>query len=96
MLTKKYFSRKDIAEITFEFCRDDVKSVAILGDFNEWEPVPMQFSSKYKSFRTKIRLPKGKKFHFRYLLNNEEWENDCHADYYARNEFGTDNSVVTT
>lgn len=96
MVTKKFFSSIEAAEVTFEFKKDGVESVSILGDFNEWQPQPMKFSRKYKTFRVKIRLPKNQKFHFRYLINSRVWENDSHADYYAPNEFGTDNSVVIT
>ena len=96
MLIKKFFKTKDEAEITFEFTRDDVTSVSLCGDFSDWQPVSMKFNKKEKSFRTKIRLPKGENFHFRYLINESEWENDYEADAYLPNGFGTDNSVVTT
>ena len=96
MLTKKFFKTKDEAEVTFEFSRSDVTSVALAGDFNGWQAVEMKFNKKSKSYKTKIRLPKGDIFHFRYLLNGTEWENDYQADQYLPNEFGTENSVVNT
>lgn len=96
MLTKKFFKTKEEAEVTFEFNRSDVTSVSLVADFNNWQAVEMKFNKKTKSFKTKVRLPKGGIFHFRYLLNNNEWENDSKADQYLPNEFGSDNSVVTT
>lgn len=96
MLTKKFFKTKDEAEVTFEFDRSDVTSVALYGDFTDWQAVEMKFNKKTKSFKTKIRLPKGQTFHFRYLLNETEWENDYVADQYLPNDFGTENSVVST
>ncbi|MEI6894157.1 MAG: isoamylase early set domain-containing protein [Colwellia sp.] len=95
MLTKKYFKTKDEAEVTFEFERNDVKSVSLHGDFNDWQAIEMKFIKKSQSFKTKVRLPKGGTYHFRYLLDNTEWENDHAADQYLPNEFGSDNSVVT-
>jgi hypothetical protein len=41
-------------------------------------------------------LPKGRAYQFRYLVNGQDWQNDWHADQYALNKFGTDNSVVQT
>lgn len=96
MLTKKYFKTKDEAEVTFEFIRDDVNSVQLLGEFNNWQPIEMKLNKKTKAFRTKMRLPVGESFHFRYLLDGQEWENDYQADQYMPNEYGSDNSVVHT
>ena len=96
MLTKKFFKTKNEADVTFEFNRSDVTSVALFADFNNWQAIEMKFNRKTRSFKTKVRLPKGKIYHFRYLLNNLEWENDYEADQYLPNEFGSDNSVVST
>ncbi|MBU2870688.1 isoamylase early set domain-containing protein [Colwellia sp. E2M01] len=96
MLTKKFFKTKDEAEVTFEFNRSDVTNAALVGDFNDWQAIDMKFNKKTKSFITKVRLPKGGTFHFRYLLNDSEWENDYKADQYLPNAFGTENSVVQT
>jgi 1,4-alpha-glucan branching enzyme len=96
MLTKKYFKTKDEADVTFEFNRSDVSSVTLFADFNNWQAIEMKFNKKTRSFKTKVRLPKGGTYHFRYLLDNTEWENDFEADQYQPNEFGSENSVVTT
>ena len=96
MLTKKFFKTKDETEVTFEFNRSDVTTVALAGDFTDWQTVEMKFNKKSQSFKTKLRLPKGGVFHFRYLLNDSEWENDYQADQYLPNEFGTENSIVNT
>lgn len=96
MLTKKYFKTKDEAEVTFEFERSDVKSVKLYCDFNNWQAIEMKFIKKSQSFKTRVRLPKDGTYHFRYLLNNTEWENDYKADKYLPNVFGSDNSVVIT
>jgi 1,4-alpha-glucan branching enzyme len=96
MLTKKFFKTKDETEVTFELNRSDLTSAELVADFNDWQAVEMKFNKKTQSFKTKVRLPKNSAFHFRYLLNKTEWENDDKADQYLPNEFGTDNSVVNT
>lgn len=96
MLTKKFYKTKDEAEVTFEFGCDDVSSVALVAEFNDWQPMEMSYSKKLKVFRAKVRLPKDNDFHFRYLINNNKWVNDEQADKYLSNGFGTENSVVST
>lgn len=96
MLTKKFFKSKKETEVTFEFSREDVTTVSLCADFNDWQPISMKFNKKEKTFRTKIRLPKDHSFHFKYLLNDEKWENDPQADHYVTNVYGTKNSVVIT
>ncbi|WP_371378037.1 isoamylase early set domain-containing protein [Thalassotalea aquiviva] len=96
MLTKKFFKTKDQAEVTFEFSREDVEKVALVGEFSDWQPMAMKYNKKTKAFRTKIRLEKNAAFEFRYLLNDSEWENDYQADAYQANDFGSENSVVMT
>ena len=96
MLTKKFFKTIDEAEVTFEFAQENVESVSVVGEFNNWTPSPMNFNKKADAFRAKIRLPKGGDFQFRYLLNEEDWQNDSSADAYVGNEFGGNNSVVST
>jgi 1,4-alpha-glucan branching enzyme len=96
MLTKKFFKTKDEAEVTFEFNRNDVTSAVLVGDFNDWQAIEMKFNKKTQSFKAKVRLPTDCAFHFRYLLNDNEWENDYKADQYLPNEFGGENSVVNT
>jgi 1,4-alpha-glucan branching enzyme len=96
MLTKRFFKTKDEVEVTFEFSREGLNTVALAGEFNDWQPMSMKLNKKEKAFRTKIRLPKGEEFKFKYLLNEDEWENDYQADKYIANSLGTEDSVVST
>ena len=56
----------------------------------------MQQSRTNGNWRITLALPKGQEYQFRYLVNGQDWHNDWHADKYARNKFGSDNSVVVT
>ena len=96
MLSKRVFKTKNETEVTFAFSRDNVKTVELVGEFNCWQPAPMKFNTKKKVFITKVRLPNDRSYHFRYLLNGQEWENDYEADNYVANDFGSENSVVST
>ena len=95
MLKKRFFKTKDEVEVTFEFGHMPAETVALAGDFNDWQPEEMK-QLKSGEFKTRVRLPKDGEFEFRYLVNGETWENDDAADAYRPNEHGTDNSVVFT
>ena len=41
-----------------------------------------------------ISLKPGQEYRFRYLLDNNRWENDGTADAYLPNPFGTEDCVV--
>ena len=96
MLNKRFFKTKNEAEVTFEFSHPDADDVCLLGEFNDWQPMPMKLNKKLGVFKCKQRLPVDKEFHFRYLINGKQWDNDHHADGYSANNFGTENSIVNT
>ncbi|MCP4362484.1 MAG: 1,4-alpha-glucan branching protein [Chloroflexi bacterium] len=95
MLKKKFFKTKEECEVTFEFNNENAQEVKLVGEFNGWEPIAMK-KLKKGPFKTKVRMPKEGQFQFRYLINEEIWQNDEAADAYWPNEHGADNSVVFT
>jgi 1,4-alpha-glucan branching enzyme len=95
MLKKKFFKTKDECEVTFELDAENADSVALVGEFNSWQPVEMK-PVKNGPFKAKVRLPKDSQFQFRYLVDEQRWQNDEAADAYWTNEYGSNNSVVST
>lgn len=95
MLKKKYFKTKDECEVTFE-CEADAKQVALVSEVNGWEPIKMKKRKKDGTFYTKVRFPNDSRYQYRYLLDKQDWVNDSAADAYVPNEFGGENSVVST
>ena len=73
------------------------EEVLLLGEFNEWSPengVHMK-ASKKGNFEAVVELNTGRNYEFRYLINNEIWENDWNADDYIPSPYtGVFNSVV--
>ena len=49
---------------------------------------------KKGGFSLSITLLAGKKYQFRYLLDDQRWENDPDADSFIPNPFGTEDSVL--
>ncbi len=99
MLKKKYNKSGSKCTVTFMISAEQASGVAsahLVGDFNNWnkESLPL-VQNKDKSFEISIELEPGHEFLFRYLLDQNRWENDWNADKYAPSPFAdTDNSIV--
>ena len=70
------------------------EQVAIVGDLNAWNPNEHVLEKKSEIYQIKLRLKPEKTYRFKYLIDNELWENDYAADEYITNEFGTEDSVI--
>ena len=79
-MKKKFNESKNICHVTFSL-NHEANVVAILGDFTEWHPVNLA-NLGGNVFEVTIDIPVGRDYHFRYLINNDYWENDHTADGY--------------
>ncbi|MEP4888789.1 MAG: isoamylase early set domain-containing protein [Aliiglaciecola sp.] len=97
---KQYLKSKPVCKVTFKLSKEEAKNaetVRLVGDFNDWdiEASPMK-KLKNGSFSSTINLPADAEYQFRYLLDDEEWENDWSADAYVTSPISfDDNSVVS-
>jgi 1,4-alpha-glucan branching enzyme len=74
---------------------DNAKKVALLGDFNDWNPNKnVMKKTKGGRFETTVKLETGKEYQYRYLLDDENWETDWNADELKESNYGTFNSIV--
>ncbi|ASA58247.1 isoamylase early set domain-containing protein [Vibrio gazogenes] len=97
MISKRFFKTKEEVEVTFELdIQEGASHVAIVADFLDWKPEPMKKVAKSSTYKYKVRLPKDQEYQFRYLLGEDQWINDSHADKYIPNGFGEENSLVST
>ncbi len=90
---------ENTTKITFSLPKQAVgmaKTVAVVGDFNNWDIQNGQKLTKQKdgSFAVTLDLATGKEYQFRFLINGEIWENAWDAPKYVPSPFGGDNSVV--
>jgi 1,4-alpha-glucan branching enzyme len=95
VLKKKFFKTKDECEVAFEVLSAEAQVVALLCESNDWKPIDMK-KGKDGAFRARLRVPKDRRFEFRYLVDSKSWLNDDAADAYVTNRFGTKNSVLDT
>ena len=96
MLKKNYTKTGKTCRVTFKLLAEiNAEKAALCGDFNGWDTSvnPMKKLAD-GSFSVTVSLGAGSTYRFRYLLDNERWENDWEADAYEPNEFGSDDSVV--
>lgn len=98
-IEKKYLKTKNVCRTTFRIPSEaagEAKTAFLVGEFNEWSmhATPMK-RLKDGSFKAEVDLPCGASYQFRYLLDDDRWENDWSADTYCYSEFGNcENSVV--
>ena len=70
------------------------KHISLVGEFNAWCPTANPLEPDGDDLVTKVLLPAGRTYRFRYLVEDDRWLNDWAADSYTNNEFGGDDSVV--
>ena len=94
-ITKQYLKSKPICKITFTVPEPDAKKVSVVGDFNKWNAKKNPLKKlKNGTFKGVIDLEKGKKYQFRYLVD-DVFKNEEKADAYIWNDFaGTENAVL--
>ena len=96
MLKKSYSKTKRSCRVTFEIPQQTkAKKVALCGEFNNWDPSahPM-IQRKDGRFSTTLSMPAGRSYRYKYLVDNQRWENDWAADSYVPNEFGSEDSLI--
>ena len=97
---KKRFLKSGDVKVDFilpEAIAADADTAYLVGDFNDWDEsaTPMK-KLKNGSFKVTINLEPNREYHFRYLVNGNQWHNDWDADKYVPNPFSGDNSVIST
>ncbi|MEM8861329.1 MAG: isoamylase early set domain-containing protein [Chloroflexota bacterium] len=95
-LKKSYTKTGEKCRVTFKLPADvNADSALLVGEFNKWDfdANPMK-KLKNGDFSATLSLQAGQSYRFRYLLDNERWENDWAPDGYLPNEFGSDDSIV--
>jgi 1,4-alpha-glucan branching enzyme len=96
MISKSYTKTKTSCRVTFKVKPEDAVEVAVLGDFNEWNPGANPLKRrKDGTFSTTLSLKAGNDYRFRYLLDGKRWENDQEADGQVVNRFGSRDCVLS-
>jgi 1,4-alpha-glucan branching enzyme len=96
MVKKSYSKTKRSCRVTFEMPQQaKAKRVALCGEFNDWDPsANLMKQRKDGRFSTTVSMEAGRSYRFKYLVDNQRWENDSAADSYVPNEFGSEDSLI--
>ena len=72
------------------------KEVAILGEFNDWDPSDSVMRKlKDGTFTKTLELEAGHDYQFRYLIDGNRWVNDTQVDKFAYSGVAAEqNSVI--
>lgn len=98
-LKKQYLKSKPVCKVTFKLKASEAnnaETVKLIGDFNEWDiaAAPMK-KLKNGDFTQTVNLTADAEYQFRYLLDDDTWENDWEADAYQPSPLSfEENSVV--
>lgn len=80
--------------LQFVLIAPQANSVALVGDFNDWDPARAPMRAAQGVWATAIRLAPGR-YRYAFLVNGAEWRADPAAPLARDDEFGTPSSVVT-
>ena len=94
-IKKQYLKSKPVCKVTFTVPAEEAKIVAVVGDFNNWNPKGSTLKKlKNGTFKGTFDLPKENSFEFRYLIDNT-YVNEAEADSYQWNDYaGAENAVL--
>lgn len=99
-LKKQFLKAKATCKVSFRLSKNETNNadhVLLAGSFTNWEAEALEMNKlKSGDFTLVVTLPAEQEFEFRYLLNNTTWINDTEPDAFVSNEFGDQNSVVST
>jgi 1,4-alpha-glucan branching enzyme len=82
-ITKRYTSNKAICKVTFilpQNYADKARKVHLVGEFNDWNTSDLRMKKVHGKFIRSLKLPANRKYQFRYLINESDWQNDFEAD----------------
>lgn len=97
-IKKKYLKTKPVCKVTFRFHENpsnSVKSVNLVGEFNDWNKKADSMNSlKSGAFTLAMDLELDREYQFRYLVDGTRWENELEADKHVPTIFGDSNNSV--
>jgi hypothetical protein len=72
----------------------EAQQVHLVGEFNDWSRTATPMVRSGSHFVATVRVPTGRTYRYKFLVDGHRWENDWHADAYVSNEYGGDDSLL--
>lgn len=94
-IKKQFIKTKPVCKVTFSIDAKEANSVAVVGDFNNWDSEAGTLGKlKTGAFKGTFELDKNANYEFRYIVDGV-YTNEPEADSFRWNEFaGAENSVL--
>ncbi len=94
-IKKQFIKTKPVCKVTFSVEAKEAAAVAVVGDFNGWNPAEGALSKlKTGTFKNTFELPKDASYEFKYVVDGI-YVNEPEADSLVWNEFaGSENGVL--
>lgn len=85
-----------VRSVRFEVAAPGAAQVALVGDFNDWNPAatPLRASRHHGVWSVTVPIAPGR-HEYAFVVDGERWIPDPHAPRAAAADFGSANSVVT-
>ena len=96
-MVKKHYSKTGRScRVTFDLPAEvNATKASLCGDFNAWSSTANTMKHRKDGrFSITVSLEAGRSYRFKYLIDDNRWENDWAADGYAANEFGGEDSLL--
>lgn len=95
-IKKQVLKTKGICKVTFSVAAKEANNVAVIGDFNNWNPEAGALEKlKNGTFKGLFEIPVGASYEFKYLIDGA-YANELEADAQVWNDFaGAENSVLS-
>lgn len=94
-ITKTAEEGNSVIWMRFVYADNDAKSMAIAGDFNNWQPMQMHKTHENHQTIWTITIPlPHKEIHYMFLKNGKQWLTDPLAPQQQDDGFGHRNSVI--
>jgi 1,4-alpha-glucan branching enzyme len=92
----KRVTKPKTAKVVFELpAAVHAEKVALCGEFNDWSTDTILLErDEAGCWHATVPLELGHSYRYRYLIDDEKWENGWHADAYVPNDHGSEDSVV--
>lgn len=69
--------------------------INVVGEFSNWEStLSMDRAQPSGNWELTLELPTGRRYRFRYLIDDQHWLNDIFADDHLENPHGSYDSVI--
>ena len=76
------------------YVQPHAKSVAVAGDFNDWQPDPSVFRKTEDGAWTATLEVKPGRYHYMFVVDDKKWVPDPLAHEYSLDGFGSQNAVL--